>query len=146
MGFTLCQLARSPASNDRRAALHRCETENGCCCRDAVPVRAPIDKRFAWLGFDHRLPVPVAHDLTAGAIYLLRAQSLSPKGTPELCRRKSFSGSEPISRVLRSVADRHQIIFAQELQFDPAFDREGVHGKPVLPKAKAHSQPVGGQL
>jgi hypothetical protein len=61
-----------------------------------------------------------------------------------LSMRKSLPAANQRPGLL-SVADRYQIVFAQELQFDPTFEREGIDGKPVLPKAKAHAQPVGGQ-
>jgi hypothetical protein len=127
------------------ATLHRCETENGYCCRDAVRVLASIDKRFAWLGFDLGLPVAVEHDPDGWSQLRLARRACHQRGLQNIVEVRGFPGSEPIARAVPSVADRHQIVFAQELQFDPAFDREGVHGKPVLPKAKAHSQPVGGQ-
>src|SRR5579872_2047554 len=63
--------------------------------------------------------------------------------------RKRRPGLGNAIRKRKSTADysgaEQKFTFADHLQFDPAFEREGVDGKAVLPKAEAQTQLVRGR-
>jgi hypothetical protein len=54
--------------------------------------------------------------------------------------------SRSLLTALYSLRQCLQFNFWQKLQFHPAFDRQGVHWKPVLPDAEAYANFAGGGI